>query len=661
VLLLRIISLIFFSFSFLFGLEIFAIKAKKIGKIIYLTKPVIIYKNFIIQSKKAKIENKIIYLYDDVIAFYQDNVYKAKKAIVYNKNKISIKDILLIDKSNDIWIKAKNVLYQKNIFNLKNIKFSSCCLNNPDWFLYSTSGSYNKQTKYIKLYNVKLYVRNVPVFYLPFYFNSLNKKRRSGLLRPYVGFSAKEGFLYSQPLYITLGDRADLEITPTIRSFRGRGIYSTFRFVTSPYDFGTIRFGEFFDFNKYNKKYNLANKKHYGYEITYNRSKVFNNDKLYLNFKYANDVDYFYLNPYNYAFNTNYLVNKLITSKLNYIKPVDNNYFFGLYAKYFIDTTKENNENTIQILPQLNLHKFENKTFNILNSFDINFYNYYSKNKKYYKIDSYIPVAYNFDLFKDYLKIKLSENFNYITSNYYNSKTPPQKFYQLYSSIKLFSSLAKRTKFTHIINPSLTFNFKQISSLSKNNDLLNYSKIDNSINFSLFQIFETEHFYLDHTINQNFKMNFKTNSLLENKFNIKFFNLSLTENNKYNNQLHRVTYNYFTFSFPINSYNFKISHIYNYPNNDKISQSYTLHIDKNVNAYKKYYFEYNYDIEKKYYKYFLIGASLNKKCWQYNVSFKKERIPVLKNSGISFNNNYMLIFNINFYPIGGLKQTIQLR
>ncbi|WP_156783519.1 hypothetical protein [Caminibacter mediatlanticus] len=657
---LKIISLLLIS-SLLFGIEIFATKAKKINNTILLTKPLIIYKNFIVQSKKGKIVNKIIYLNDDVIAFYQNSTYKAQSAVIYHKNDIKIKDILLLDKSNDIWIKAKNVIYKNNIFNLKNIKFSSCCLNEPDWFLYSTSGIYNKKTKYIRLYNLKLYVHNVPVLYFPFYFNSLNKQRRTGLLRPYVGFSAKEGFLYSQPFYIVLGDRADFEITPTIRSFRGRGVYNTFRFVTSPYDFGTIKFGEFIDFDKYYKKYNLANKKHYGYQIIYKRDKVFNNDKLYLNFKYANDVDYFYLNSYNYTFNTKYLVDKLITSKLNYIKSINKDYLFGLYGKYFIDTTKLNNDNTIQILPQLNFHKFETKNHKILNSFDLNVYNYYSKYKKYYKIDTNIPLAYNLNLFNDYLNITLSENFNYLTANYYNSQTPPQRFYQLYSSIKFHSSLAKKNNYTHIINPSLTFNIKQFSNVSKNNDLLDYTKIDNSINLSLFQIFEKGDFYLDHTINQNFNLNLKTSSLLENIFNVKYKQFSISDTNKYDYKINRAVYNNFSFSFPIYDFNFKLTHIYNYPANSTISQSYTLHIDKKSTKYKKYYFEYNYDIENKYYKYILFGTKLNKKCWQYDFALKKERIPVLKDNGISYNNNYMIIFNINFYPIGGLQQSIQLR
>jgi len=660
-LLLRIISL-FLLASFLFAeVKIYATKAKEINKIVYLENPVIIYNNeILIQAKRAKIIDKKIFLKKDVVVFYKETSYLADSAEIINKNKVNINTVFLVDNSNEIWIKAKKAKLKNENLILKDIIFSSCCIENPDWYLRSSRGAYNKKTKYIKLYHIRLYIHDVPVFYFPFYFNSLDKTRRSGLLRPYVGYSAKEGFLYSQPIYIVLGQRADLELTPTIRTFRGKGLYSTFRFVSSPYDYGEIKFGEFIDFKKYNKKHNLANKTHYGYQLFYKRDEIFKNDKLYMNIKYANDVDYFYLNPYNYTFDTKYLVDKLITSKLNYINEFSDNYIAGIYAKYFIDTTKVSNDDTLQILPQLNLHKYEQKDF-ILNSFDLNLFNYYSKSLKYYQATLNIPLAYNFKMFDDYLNIKISENFDYVTANRYNSKTQPQAFYQLYSTIKFYNSLTKKRDYIHILNPAITFNFAQKSKLSKENDLLSFSKINDSITFSLFQIFEKKDFYFDHDIKQNFENNFKNPSPMENIFNLKKAGVSATDTNKYDWDLQRFIYNSISVSFPVRSFYFKISHIYNYPKNGTLSQSYTLRTEKKFNKFKKGYFEYNYDIENKYYKYFLFGIKLNKKCWQYDFSLQKERIPVMKDEGISYTNNYMLRFNINFYPIGGLKQTIQLK
>lgn len=48
-----------------------------------------------------------------------------------------------------------------------------------------------------------------------------------------VGFSEKEGFYYEQALFIAEQNWWDLELKPQIRTNRGSGLYSTFRFVDS--------------------------------------------------------------------------------------------------------------------------------------------------------------------------------------------------------------------------------------------------------------------------------------------------------------------------------------------------------------------------------------------------------------------------------------------
>ena len=61
---------------------------------------------------------------------------------------------------------------------------------------------------------------------------------------------------------------------------------------------------------------------------------------------------------------------------------------------------------------------------------------------------------------------------------------------------------------------------------------------------------------------------------------------------------------------------------------------------------------------EKYIKFLLAGIKLNKKCWQYDINIKKSLNPVLKENGISYVKNYLFTLNINFYPIGGVKQAI---
>ena len=657
--LLRISFLIFFLFSLIYAdfVKIYSPYTKEVNNKIFIKKPFLIYKDFFIEADEAIIENnKKAIFRGNVIVFYKDEVLKSDKVILLSKNNIILFNSFFYDSKTDVWFKNKRAkIKNQNIINFKNTIFSSCCVKNPDWYLFVKNGSYNKKTKYIKFYNLTLFIHNTPIFYFPFYFNSLDKTRRSGLLRPYIGFSAKEGFLYSQPIYFVTSIRSDLEITPTIRTKRGRGIYFTYRFVDSPFSYGEFKTGEFIDYNKFYIKNQLAYKKHFGYQFEYKRDKIFKNDKLYMLIRYANDVDYFYLNPYNYTFNTSYLTDKIITSKINYIKFF-NNSLLGIYNRYYIDTSLLSNKNTIQTIPQINYHIFEKKHSFLLASFDYNYYNYFNENHKRYFVNTFnFPVGVNFSFFENYLKLKISEIIEGELGNYYNSKYEPSYNINTYTQFKLFSSLTHRGNFLHIINPSISYNIKNYSKQKITSDVINKTSLKNNISLDLFQIFEKNSFYFDHTFHQLLYINQHKQELMENILNLNYNIFSLNENNKFDWNLKRSIYNAVTFKISKNNNLISLSHIYQY---EPVSKSIDVRLEKGLNPYKKLYFEYNYDMIQKYAKFIIFGIKLNKKCWQYNINFRKNINPVLKDSGISYNTNYIFTLNVNFYPIGGVKQSI---
>ena len=657
---LKIISFLLLAvFAFADIVKIYATKIIEKNNVIYLQKPYLIYNDQLyIQADRGVIKDKQhAKLIGHVVLFYNDSVMSSNEVEVVTKNNLEINSSFYYDRQINLWFKSKIAsIKQQNMLYFKDTIFSSCCVNNPDWYIYVKKGNFNKKTKYIKLYNLTLYIHNTPVFYFPFFFSSFNKQRKSGLLRPYVGYSVKEGFLYSQPIYLAPSIRYDLQFTPTIRTKRGKGIFSTFRFVDSPYSFGILKGGMFFDKDKYYKEYNLAHKKHFGYEFNYKRDKVFDNDKLYIDIKYANDVDYFYLNPKNYTFDQTYLTDKIITSKINYLKEF-NNSVFGIYNRYFIDTSLLNNEYVLQVLPQLNYHIFEKKKKFLISSFDYNFYNYYSEKGNRYFVNSFnLPISISSSLFNNYLNFKISEIFKGEYGNFYNSSIPPSYYFNTYTQFKLFTSLTKNEGFIHVISPQLTFNFKNYNNSKINSDdILKYASVKNSISFDLFQIFQNNDFYIEHTFHQFYNIKEKQSEPMENQVKLNCDDFNLTENNKFDWELKRVIYNALTFSFSFFKNKVSISHIYQYSPNLKTID---FEIERNINAYKKIFFEYNYDMINRYPKFWLFGVNLNKKCWQYNFSFKKSLTPVLKENGISYNVDYVLSFFVNFYPIGGLKQSI---
>ncbi|WP_459977336.1 LPS-assembly protein LptD [Nautilia lithotrophica] len=653
----RISFFILLLISFVFGeVKIFATKAVDSNDTLILNNPVIIYNNSIIQAQKGFVTKKRkIILKDKVFVSYQNkSVISANSLIAYSSRDIEMSDIFFYDKSMDGWIIAKKSTSKDNDIYFKKLYFSTCCINDPDWFMKARNAVYNRNKKSLKLYNLTLVINKVPVFYLPYFYVNFDKTRRSGLLRPYIGFSQTEGLLYSQPIYLVTSVNTDLEITPTIRTMRGKGVYSIFRFVDSPTSNGYIKVGIFKDDKDYYLRYNLAHQKHYGYNIKYERKDILTGrDSLYMNLKYANDVDYFYLDAYNYKFNDSYLSDKLITSELNYINVTDDS-LYGAYFKYFIDTTKLSNDTTWQILPQLNYHHFLNKKFGIMNLLDVNIYNYYRKiGSNFVLADLLFPVSLNYSLFKDYLKFKITEILSSGYGFYYQRASKKSKYTNLSTQIKLYTSLTKAGNIIHIISPSLILNIKNYSKANIYSDLMNIPEIQNYLSFNLFQIIENDYFKLTHTLNNTYYLSLKKYSDLENIFSLKIGNFTFDENNKYSVEKKQVSYNNFKISYnnePVSGF---ISHVYQ----KNVSESVTFGAGYDVNLYKKLYTEYSYDLENKYIKYWLLGVKLDKKCWKYDLSFKQSRIPILEENGISYRKDNIVTINVELKPIGGLNQT----
>lgn len=363
----------------------------------------------------------------------------------------------------------------------------------------------------------------------------------------------------------------------------------------------------------------------------------------------------FYLDAYNYRFDSSYLTDKIITSNLNYIKTLHKNYY-GIYFKYFIDTSLLNNDATWQILPQLNYHRFLEKRGLFLDSLDFNIYNYYRrKGSNFVLQDLNIPLSFYKNFFNDYLKFKFSETLYEGYGKYYQENNlKVSKYLYLTTQFKFFSSLAKSyDNFNHIINPSISVNIKNYSHKEIYSDLIKTPDMKNFILFNLFQIVNSDNLYIDHTLSQIYYLDKKEFGNLENLININYLNYYIKENNKYSVKNHYIIYNNIEFGYNNNVFDYFLSNIYQ----KDVSKALTLGGGYKSNIYKRYFVEYSYDLNNKYIKYWLIGVNLDKKCYKYTLSFKQNRIPVLENSGSSFRKDNIINLSVEFYPIGGINQS----
>ncbi|RLF43912.1 MAG: LPS-assembly protein LptD, partial [Thermoplasmata archaeon] len=209
----------------------------------------VLYKDYFLSAKKAIYNRKTgdLELFDN-IRVTRGSEYKIlgsyAKLNIAKKERL-FKPFYMLDKNSKVWMSASEGKTKNDNIDIASGTVSGCNPNDPLWEMEFSSSDYNSKTKWLNLYNTRLYIYDIPVFYTPYFGYSLDKTRRTGLLVPSVGVSDSEGVYYEQPLYIAEYDSWDLEISPQVRTNRGEGIYSKFRFVDSATSRGEFRFGYF--------------------------------------------------------------------------------------------------------------------------------------------------------------------------------------------------------------------------------------------------------------------------------------------------------------------------------------------------------------------------------------------------------------------------------
>jgi len=209
----------------------------------------VVYRDYFLNADKASYDKNtsILELFGNVSATY-GNHYKllGKYArLDLAKKEKSFKPFFMLEKKSKVWISADEGCAIDKDYAIESGVISGCDPNDPLWEMQFSSSDYNSEDMWLNLYNVRVYIYDIPVLYTPYFGYSLNTKRRTGFLIPSFGLSAKEGLYFQQPIYIAEQNWWDLEFRPQIRSQRGYGLYGAFRFVDSQISKGSIEFGSF--------------------------------------------------------------------------------------------------------------------------------------------------------------------------------------------------------------------------------------------------------------------------------------------------------------------------------------------------------------------------------------------------------------------------------
>ncbi|MEA2017738.1 MAG: LPS-assembly protein LptD [Campylobacterota bacterium] len=631
-----------------------------------------------IVAKDLNSKNDIITANGNVIA-YSPAFYITAKKLIYDKNNLklelfgdvniiknnetvsfsqylfidlknelkNIKPMLLLDKKAKLWFNASVGNSNQDNFKLENSTLSSCDCKDPSWSLSFSSGDYNTTNQWVNTYNTTLYIKEFPILYTPYFGFPTDDTRRTGILQPTIGFSKEEGWIYAQPIYFAPKENYDIEYIPQTRLKRGSGHALKYRYVDSLYSKLTFEMGTFKENEEYRDEMNLENSSHHGWDLEYSRTKLFskNNDidGLIIKSIDMNDVDY--INTKYDSEITNY-TNRFLESQIKYFYNT-NQYYTDIDARFYNDISKENNDDVMQDIPTVNLHKYSNSfLFNTL-SYSVDIETTRKSRKTGLnadKTDIYIPISYHQYLFNNYINLSLSEQVNYTNINYKNDNGIYEDVNYGTNNhvISLYTDLIKPyDNYLHSIGLSAIYtkpdDFKQTGdiynpnlkpSTSKNDNLSIFpiAKSTKSISFGVNQsIYNRDNLkeLINHKMNQVYVYNEDENKYikndLENDLSLFYDYGSLSNRFIYNYDINKITSSSTTFKFLKDSYFTNVYYSYLVDKNDLDKQ-------RNINydlgfGFSKYYkvsYKEDYDLTNSLSKKKEYMFNIDKKCWAIN-------------------------------------------
>ena len=643
----------------------------------------VIYREYFLSADSAIYDRKTgdLELFDN-IRVNHGTTYKIlgsyAKLNIAKKERL-FKPFYMIDKSSKVWMSAAEGKTKNDDIELASGIVSGCNPNDPLWEMEFSSSDYNSKTKWLNLYNTRLYISDIPVFYTPYFGYSLDKNRRTGLLVPSLGISHSEGFYYEQPLYIAEYDSWDLEIKPQVRTNRGAGIYSTFRFVDSKTSHGELRFGYFGEQSDYASEYSLENDSHYGFNFKYDNNDFLNQwlgtdfkgqSGLYVDVNHMNDVDYINLATNN---NIEQSTATQVLSRVNMFYNTDDNYF-GTYFKYYQDLEELSNKNTLQKLPTFQYHYYLDTLFkdHLLYSLDLQSNNIYRQiNTSVTQTNINIPIKLQTNMYDEFLNISYTSNIygqhsafngqerNATSTVEYNDGYFLRNYHTFMASTQLTKAF---DEFTHVVG----FDIKHTMSGSELQDGYYEDNIDfcadpinkNSLECKFYDISEIQEVtqadfiqyvfdssssqVLYHRLSQKFYHSNDKNKYgeLENELDYKINNaISLYNNMFYNFDESLFSKIYNKISYIDYGLNLNLSHLYK----EDISKALN-DIERNTSyltssaryTYDKHYSfnaRYNYDLETELKKSMEVGFLYQKRCWDFGIRYVENNRPILTTAG----------------------------
>jgi len=636
-------------------------------------------------------ESEIFELFGNVLIIKDNNIQtQSNYAFVDLKtDSLNQEPTFLYENSSKLWVNSKESSKNNELVELNSSIISSCDCIDPAWSIRASSIDYDTENKWIDAYNPRLYIKNVPVLYSPYLGFPTDTTRRTGLLLPTIGYSGDDGIYYSQPIFIAPADNYDIELVPQIRTFRGNGIYAYYRYADSADSVLRVKTGIFKEYKDYKEENNLENSEHFGLDVNYTRRNIFSNseatdDGLYSSLRYLNDVEYITLEDDDATISTD----KKVESKINYFYNTPD-YYTGAYARYYIDTSKKSNNQTLQELPQLHFHSYNKEIFldGLLYSVDTKFMNYTRPEgltANIYEVS--VPISYNKYFLDDYLYFTVENKTlisKYEYGNFGNTKYEDGNLIQNRTSFLVGSDLIKPYEnYLHTMN--LTSEYIVPKNLKEDGDLYGATvdkRSQKGLELKAFPIIEEEK-NIVLSLNQSLYNKDSLKQIINHKMSqsILYDELDNPELQNYENYVKinhdygsisgRAVYNvqdeqfiessvnntltYENLSFSAGYYESKQTENSNKEDLEsyRFSTSYKIAKDYSIRYYE------NYNLKEKIRNKQGLGFNIDDSCWNLDLSLEREIEPTSRRDQL---NNYksveqdIVFVNLTLKPIGGVR------
>ncbi len=164
----------------------------------------------------------------------------AERAIARRDGAASLQGNVQIERGGDK-VRADRVVHNPDTQRVRaqgNVMYSNCGAPDPVWFMSANELTLDIAEGSGLAKDVWLHVAGVPVFYLPRY--RVSRERKSGLLTPKIGRSSDSGEEFALPLYLNLAPNHDAVLTPHYYSERGVQLNAKYRYLY-PNDRGVLK------------------------------------------------------------------------------------------------------------------------------------------------------------------------------------------------------------------------------------------------------------------------------------------------------------------------------------------------------------------------------------------------------------------------------------